>query len=57
MSAINSSVSRRAFVGGAMAATAGVTLAGVSGCSQNKDAGSAPAEDSKATLVFKNGVI
>lgn len=54
---ITSNVSRRAFVGGAMAATAGVTLAGVSGCSQNKGAGSAPIEDGKATLIFKNGVV
>ncbi len=41
-----------------MAATAGMTLTGVSGCSGNQGAqGSAAKEEAKATFVFKNGVI
>ena len=47
-------VSRRSFLAGS-AAVAGAAALTTTGCSKNEDAGSAPVDDGKATLVFKNG--
>ncbi|WP_102338310.1 amidohydrolase [Collinsella provencensis] len=46
-------VSRRSFMAGS-AAVAGAAALATTGCSKNEDAGSAPVDDGKATLVFKN---